>query len=142
MVDEEMRRFLEGVEGVVEATAEERYRLWEYYTKLENPPKWTPINPGLLERVGYLEIRTAPRKFEKMPVCISLFKVQFDELLLLFCHPTSRVVDFRMIRSWLERVLPESARDENCPSGINHTDAANFHIVVHSARRRREIADG
>lgn len=117
--DTEMKAFLDGVFGLVEATDFERHMLWADNggmgtAKLE----WVENLSGLLEVVGHLD---------DMPVCISLMKATVDGKLLLFWHPTSQVVDHRIIDDWMEKNIPQSARRSG--GSIHRTDPMNFHNI-------------
>lgn len=113
--DAEMRDFLAGVIGVVEANYFEHQMLWEENDRAPNKMTWEQIRHHLIETVG---------RCADMPVCISLVKAQVMGRLLLFVHPTSRVVDHLMIDNWLKKTLPPTALR---PGGyVNKVDAMNF----------------
>lgn len=116
--DPEITKFLEGVVGVVEATNCEKHMLWAENRRHEKPRKWIENLSGYGATVGSLA---------DMPVCISLLTAEVDGQKLLFTHPTSMVVDHRLIDQWLKDELPETAMR---PDGyVNSTDATNFHVM-------------
>lgn len=117
-LDEEMINFLDGVVGVVEADSFARHVLWKENRDREKPRLWDQNLSGFGQTVGFVK---------KMPVCISLLTATVDGRKVLFVHPTSVVVDHRMIDKWLKKSLPETAfrSDEY----INRTDATNFHAI-------------
>lgn len=117
LLDKELAAFLQGVTGLVEATNEEKFRLWQQFQA-----EWTDDSAGLLETVG---------TFAGMPVCVSLHLSNVRGERLLFYHATSRVVDHRLIDQWIEAVMPATARRAN--GRVNKTDAANFPNVFRRA---------
>jgi hypothetical protein len=122
-VDEEMRKFLEGVIGCVEADGYAQHMLWHQYhhkPHFDQPPMtWEQGRSGLCEIVGYVA---------DMPVNVSLYVNVVDGHRILFYDAVSRVVDHEMVREWLDKVLPDSARR---PDGyINNTDATNFSNIL------------
>jgi len=126
MPDCEMTAFLEGVIGAVLAYSYEHHMLWVENQKAEKPLTWEDVNPGLLEVAGYCH-DTSGKSF---PTCISLFKARVGGHLLLFWHPTSQIVDFRLIEEWMKTNLPETAFVEyNGVRCVNQTDAMNFHNI-------------
>lgn len=117
--DAEMDTFLAGVFGVVEATDFERHMLWTENGGMGTEKlKWIDNLLGLLETVGHLD---------DMPICISLMKAAVDGKLLLFWHPTSQVVDHRIIDAWMQKNIPASARRSD--GSIHRTDPMNFHNI-------------
>ena len=119
MPDEELRKFLDGVVGVCEATSCEYHYVWEHW---HERVEWKQNNMGLGETVGTLDDR---------PVHISLRTAEIDGKKILFWEATSQVVDHEMIRKWLQKNLPITAFREGDPrQGVNQTDATNFHIIV------------
>lgn len=128
VVDEQMLKFLHGVEAVVEVGDNyARHMLWRHHHYESKRFTWEEDLSGLLETVGHLA---------EMPVCISLFKARVDGILVLFVEPTSMVVDHRLIQKWYEETLPKSAfRDDGY---VNKTDAMNFCNVIFRVQRQRE----
>lgn len=122
---ENVRRFLNGVSGAIEATDVERHGLMEKYTRYG--VTWKSNTGGLLTSVGALG---------DMPVCISLNKAKIDGQSIIFYHATSQVVDHRMVRKWLEDNLPSTARRED--GRIKHADAMNADLVAPFAASRPE----
>ena len=116
-MDQEMQKYLDGVMGVVEATNFEKHCLWENNQRSPRKRTWVETGHGFLEKVGFLADN---------PICISLLTAVVDDHKLLFTHPTSQVVDHRVIDAWMATHLPKSAyRDGR----INRIDAMNFHNI-------------
>lgn len=113
-MSDEMKAFLEGVVGVVEANSYESMCLWQEHTKRHGKESWVSNLSGFLEIVGHLNDK---------PVCISLFTTVVNGQKLLFWHATSTVVDHDIIRKWFEKNLTPEAYG-------NTTDAMNFHNVL------------
>lgn len=115
--DPSLENYLQGVIGAVEATDCERHYLWREETQ-EYGHEWKSQLFGYGRHIGNVG---------DMPVCVSLLCQTVRGHKLLFYHATSRVVDHQMIRDWLDRVMPATARR---PDGsINKTDAMNFHNI-------------
>lgn len=114
----QMKDFLDGVVGVVEANSYESMCLWREYHKQRGMP-WEQGLGGYLPTIGQLDGR---------PVVLSLFVHKIDGHRLLFIEPTSQVVDHQMIDAWLKANLPATAMQ---PGGeyINRQNAMNFHNV-------------
>ena len=107
--DEELKNFLDGVVGVVEATGYEKLALWQEWHVADKRP-WIQGRSGLSEQIGTVA---------GLPVCLSLLVDTVNGHRILFWEATSRVVDYEMARRWLDHVLPPTAK--------NRTDAMNFH---------------
>jgi len=124
-LDDQMQNFLSGVVGVVEASSYESMMLWsENHNKLD----WKEGRSGFLSTVGFIGTK---------PVCISVLTPVIGGHKLLFWHATSTVVDYDMIRAWLELAVPKTAWNHG---RLNQTDAMNFHNVLHEADRMKEAA--
>lgn len=123
---DEMRNFLDGVVGVVEASSYERHMLWIEYSEtalkhgcaISNKSRrftWESGRSGLMEIVG---------KIDDRPVCVTLWVDTIDDQKILFVDPTSQVVDHQMIEKWLKGTLPATAIRED--GYINRSDPMNF----------------
>lgn len=112
----EIREFLDGIVGVVEANSYERQCLWERYHR-QYEVDWKTNSFGLGEGVG---------EIGGMPVFISLTTAVVGGYKLLFVYATSAVVDYRLIDKWLEDNVPSTAYDRG---RVNKTDAQNFITV-------------
>lgn len=108
--------FLEGVIGVVEATNFEYSKLWEAW---EEKDDWKSISGGYGVTIGRIDSR---------PVFISLRTAIIHGHKVLFIDPTSEVVDWKLIETWLLVNLPESAMEGK---RVNTTDATNFRNIFH-----------
>lgn len=115
--DDELVKFMDGAIGVVEMTREEEMAIWERYTK-EYKYTWVSNNSGYGKNVGFLA---------DMPVFISLSTAVVKGYKLVFWHPTSQVVDYRMIEDWFTLNAPEASREKD--GRYNRTDATNFHNI-------------
>jgi len=124
-IDDQMKNFMSGVVGIVEASSYESMMLWS-----ENHKKydWKEGRSGFLVTVGFIGTK---------PVCISVLTPVINGHKLLFWHATSTVVDYDMIRKWIELAAPETAYSHG---HLNNTDAMNFHNVLHQADRMKEEA--
>lgn len=130
--DEWAAKMLKETDAVVEADGYAKLKLWSEWA-IENPwandkePRqrvhWEQISRGLIETVGVIRIGK-----EEMPVALSMFwdrlRVKKEDVgrLVMFWHPTSQVVDHRMIERWFK---------ENLRKGVQTSDAMNFPNVVH-----------
>lgn len=118
----EVKAYLEGVVGVVEATSFEKMCLWQESQR--HGREWVEILHGYGPCVG---------SFNGRPVCISLMSAVIDGQKVAFIHATSQIVDWTLIDKWLEKNLPETAF--RAPSRINRTDAMNFHNIFPATPR-------
>lgn len=99
---------LAGTEYIVEANSYERLSLWKEYSKTNT---WEQNTGGWLTTVGSIH---------DYPVVISTFWDTINGKLVLFYHPTSKVVDCDQISFYLET---------KC-KGIKSCDASNFHQCI------------
>lgn len=104
------KRFLEGVEGICEVTTFEKSALWREYTK-EHGYSWESNNSGMGRLLGYIG---KPKKGRC--VHFTFWTAQIRGKKILFAEPTSRWVDWKMLREFCNERLP------NVPS----TNAENF----------------
>lgn len=110
----EIKAYLDGVIGVVEANSFESMRLWETKGDLS----WISSSCGLGQTIGHIDGR---------PVFLSLTTAVIDDHKIVFLDVTSEVVDWNLILTWLRDTLPATAFREN--GYINKTDAMNFRNV-------------
>lgn len=108
--DSEMLSFLEGVEGVVEATRNEEMHIHSRVVEMFGKDAWEEKSSGFNETIGFLDER---------PICISLHIKKIKGTKILFWHATSQLVDYAMISEWLKLNTPD-----------NRTDALNWHNVL------------
>ena len=113
---------------IVEATDKERHSLWSFWAHQSNskdqyrPPKiarldWPHGTGGWGVRVGTLDGR---------PVVVSMTWEEINGCMIMFWNPTSEVVDYRMIKEWLEEHFTRKY-DVTRPARCN---AMNFHHCV------------
>lgn len=122
---QDVRRFIRGITGAIEATDVERQCLEAKYTRYG--VAWESAGTGLLTTIGSVG---------DMPVCISLSKAKIGGKMILLYHATSQVVDHRMVRKLLEDNLPASAKRED--GRIRHADANNADLVAPFSESRPE----
>lgn len=109
---------------LVEANSCESLYLWKDCQERKN--EWVQDNAGLMIKVG---------EVNDMPVNISVNWNTIDGLKVLFWHPISRIVDYKMIEDWFERNCdPKYCNGERRAK----TDAQNFHLALHEASDRKE----
>ena len=99
MTEQEIENRLAGVTAIVEATNWEKFKLWQENEVRTSKRRWTEGRSGHLFTVGYLA---------DMPVCISVLIDEIDSKKILFWHPTSQVVNHRMITEWFQKHSPAS----------------------------------
>lgn len=117
---DELKTYLGGVTGIVEANTFETMCLWREWT--DNGDTWVSTGHGYGPTVGTLA---------DMPVCISLLTATVNGQKILFFEPISQVVDYRMIYAWLKENVPSALRKDGY---LNKTDAMNFPNVIATAK--------
>lgn len=115
--DDNMAALLDDCVCAVEANRFEYMCLWEKYTK--DGYIWKENLSGRGVTVGFLDTQ---------PVHISLNTAIVNGNKILFYTATSVVVDWHMIRAWLEKYMPDTARWND--GSLRETDANNFHEAV------------
>lgn len=133
-MDAEMRKFLDGVVGVVEASSYEMHMLWVENDRSQPERKmhWVDNSAGLGQNFGSVG---------KMPVYGSLWTRVIDGHKILFVEMTSTVIDHRMVEAWLKENLPVTAFEDCDPrQRMNQSDPMNFHNVFSEPRRRAKLA--
>lgn len=118
-MDDQMKEFLDGVTGAVEANDYEALCLWSENRQRDKPLSWRQELSGYHKTIGELA---------GMPVCMSLHIIYVDGKKILFYDPCSQVVDHRIVEEWLDKHLPDTARRSD--GYINKTNAMNFHNVL------------
>lgn len=129
MISDEVRDYLYGVVGVVEATSYEKHSLWADYSiesdrsgfgrkKPSRLLRWDAAREGYLPKIGEIAGR---------PIHLSLLVDVVDGHRLLFWHVTSAVSDIEVVEQWLTDNVEAYAS--------NHTNAMNFHNVLHQLNR-------
>ncbi|OWZ90387.1 hypothetical protein B9J07_27765 [Sinorhizobium sp. LM21] len=119
---DEVKTYLEGVTGIVEANSFETMCLWRTWT--DNKKSWVSTGHGYGPTVGTLA---------GMPVCISILTATVEGEKILFIDPTSQVVDHRLIEIWLKLNVPSALRKDGY---LNKTDAMNFSNVLATAKEK------
>jgi hypothetical protein len=124
---EEVRRYLEGVTGSVEATDYEKHCLWLRYSKDgqkyggfdEFRFDWQDAGMGYGPQVGEIGGK---------PVSISIMTATVAGQKLLFWYAMSVAADHDLIEKWLKATLPPSAIR---PDGyLNRTEPQNFINII------------
>lgn len=85
--------------------------------------EWKEDSKGICIEIGSVDNR---------PVCVSFFTAKIDGKKVIFYEPVSQIVDYRMVREYLEKNFQMT--HDNYTSW-NHTDANNFHICVHALQK-------
>lgn len=99
---------LAGADIIVEATRFEEMQLWkENYTR----SNWQQHNSGWLPTVGFIY---------KKPICISTMFSTINNKLVLFWHPTSRMVDHAKIDEYFKKHCREDVKHVECYSFSPH----------------------
>lgn len=123
MMDYQTTDFLKDAIGFVEANDFEIHSLWLHNEELkEYPDPWIENHSGRFVEIG---------QFGGKPICLSLISAIVRNQKVIFYHPTSLVVHWDMIYSWLVKVAPASARKGGI---LNKTDAGNFVNIFRSIR--------
>lgn len=102
---------------LVEANSNEQQCIWEYYVdRYKYIASWEQINPGIMKILGSLDNRD---------ICLSLSWVKINHYVVCFYYPTSEVVDWKVIESFLSYQFPN----------IPKVDATNFSNCLHHLQR-------
>lgn len=133
---------LDNVVAAVEADMFTQQQLWQAWaddvppqfrtdSTTKNRVPWKQQSLGTLETLTYIDV--GPDLGGKMPVCLSLMWVSIAGNRVLFYDQCSMITHSALTRRWL---------DENLPHDYCHSDAQNFHIVVHHIQRILEEKNG
>lgn len=106
--DKKVGKFLDGAVGAIEATSAEYSLLWD---RLRNEVSWDSNLSGMMLTIGELA---------GCPVSLSLHTAVVGGRKIVFYNACSQVVDHKMVREWMDRVLPD----------VPHTDADNAYSVL------------
>ena len=120
--DYQMTKFLENVQGVVEASREEQSNI--YFRAKDRGLIWVSNNAGYAPTIGH---------FGNMPICLSLFTAVVGGFKILFVDQCSMVTHSGMTEDWLKANLPKSAFRSD--GYLNMTDATNWSNVINRAQR-------
>lgn len=111
---------------IVEANRFEQHMLWEKYannTMSRGHLIWKQMD-GWLVTVGKLYGRS---------ICIDVFWYKIEGQLVMFWHPTSALVDHKMIDNWLDEhftgTYDKGLRRASC-------DANNFHCCISAIKEK------
>lgn len=115
---------------IVEANSFEQQTLWERHAKSTMSRgnfAWEQMD-GWLVTVGKLHGRS---------ICISTYWIKIEGRLIMFWHPTSALVDHKMIDNW-----PDEHFHGTYDKGLRRAscDANNFHCCL-SAIKERNMFD-
>ena len=107
---------------LVEGTHEEQMGVWLRFN--ERCELWKS-GSGWLYTVGHLTVQTDEDLVEggsrRMPVTVEVTFVPVDGHVVCFYEAASRIVDHDMVRAYVEGKAPHAS----------HTNATNFHHVIH-----------
>ncbi|APH74143.1 DUF2786 domain-containing protein [Aquibium oceanicum] len=116
VADEELKEFIKGAHGIVEANSFEYHQL---YRNSRTGRFWEENLSGIGRTIGHIDDK---------PVHVSLRRAFISGRRIVFIDATSQVVDHEMVREWLKRVMPATAFESS--GRLNMVDANNFHNVV------------
>lgn len=108
---------LDDVQYFVEANDFERHALWN---KWNEKVKWEQINEGFGGNVGMVA--------GVHQIHVSFIFAKIARKLVCFYHPTSQIVDHRVVKDYITKY-----------AGDRMTDAQNFHTCVHWCERHTEM---
>jgi len=107
----------------VEANSYEHLCLWNEW---KERIKWEDDNLGIWYQIG---------EINNLPICISMRWTKINNYLILFYHPTSRIVDHDQIEDWFKKhCYPKWDKDTR----IAHCDAMNFHHCIHAIKAKEK----
>ena len=118
---DEVKAYLDGVIGVVEANSFESMCLW--MQAKDSARSWISTGHGYGPMIG---------RINNLPVCLSILTANVDGHKIVFIDATSEVSDWKLIDAWLQKNLPQSAMHED--GRVNKTDAMNFSNVFPRAQ--------
>lgn len=105
----------------VEATSYEQLALWSNHSNesehalYRKTYDWEQLNPGSLTTIG---------QYTRRPVCVNINYVRINGQVVMFYEPTSELVDWRMVRKWLDKEYAHVPKWDG--SRRPHCDAMNF----------------
>lgn len=111
----DIKQMLSDTKYAVEANSFETSALYTNFViggRARDTSSWKQINLGTVATIGHIGSR---------PICISLFWNRIYGELVLFWDATSEVVDYKLIKDWL---------DSHLASGAKMRDSGNFHNIV------------
>lgn len=119
-IDDELKRFVEGAVGFCAATREEQHGVWSRLVQYRQPSVDWKQHGGIGVTIGYLDNR---------PVHVALSHIDVAGYKVIFYEATSTVVDYDMVRVFINKLAPASARSGD---RLNHTDAGNMSNILPS----------
>jgi hypothetical protein len=111
---------LEGVVGFIEANSFEQHSI--YKEALEAKRTYVGQTSGYILQAG---------TFHEYDVWVSVTFATISGQRLAFYYPTSRYVDYELVRKWIESVAPESAKEDG---RLVHSDGMNWHNALRRER--------
>lgn len=111
---------LEGVVGFIEATNAEMHLIWH---QCQDAKRKYEQETGWLKSIGSVKVNG-----KKHELWVSIFIISIDGQRVACYHPTSRFVDWDLVKKHIETIAPASAKDES--GRLNHADAANWFNVL------------
>lgn len=118
---------LDGVVGFIEATNAEMHYIWHQCK--ETGRKYE-------QETGWLKhITTVKVNGKKYDLWVSIFIIRIDGARVACYHPTSRIVDWDLVKKYIKSIAPESAKKNG---KLNHTDATNWYNAVHEVNNARK----
>ena len=104
----------------VEANSYERISLWREFKERYDENDWKFDNNGYVLSIGNIS------NHKNKPVCVEFFFSELFGQQICLYSPTSRFVDYDMIKNWLKNYF-----FNNDGNKLLMTDSMNFHNVIH-----------
>lgn len=120
--DDNTYQMFQRAQFVVKATSDEFHTLWAKYASESNDAKykrrWVSDGGGPVETIGYVLDR---------PVILMITGVKIDNAYVLFVEPTSQLVDYQMVDSWIDTHFDGKYGGDRRAV----LDVGNFHHIIH-----------
>lgn len=114
-IDEDITRFTAGAIGFCQTTTEELFGLWSRLVEHRTPAVSWKQHMGIGVTIGYIDDR---------PVHVLLRHVDVAGSKIIFYEATSTVVDYDMVRTFIELIAPPVSAYRN--GRLNHSDTTNM----------------
>lgn len=124
-IHEEFKELAKQCVGVVEATSFEKLSIWQYYSPQSHTKGSHPATSWVQKLSGGA---FCAGDFGDMPVNIEFTFECINGKWVMFYDPCSMVVDHRLVEKWLDDHM----------SHAKHTNAMNFHNIMHHIYRLNE----